>query len=72
MLVTINNITSGNCIWCCQKFDDAVDATFSDGLKGILCRKHFWDALKARAEKPQPQKSPAKTVSQPKLSITDE
>ena len=52
MLVTINNLTTGTCIWCCQKSDDAVDASFRDGLKGTLCRKHFWDALKARAEQP--------------------
>ena len=51
MLVTINSLTSGTCIWCCQKTDDAVDATFKDGLKGTLCRKHFWEAMKARSEK---------------------
>ena len=23
---------------------------FQDGLTGFLCRKHFWEALKARSE----------------------
>mgnify|MGYP001252696570 FL=1 len=50
MLVTINNLVSGTCAWCCQKSDDAVDATFKDGLKGVFCKKHFWDATKARAD----------------------
>lgn len=59
MLVTINNLTSGTCIWCCQKTDDAVDATFRDGLKGTLCRKHFWDALNARAEQLSEEPRPA-------------
>lgn len=65
MLVTINSLTSGTCIWCCQKTDDAVDATFKDGLKGTLCRKHFWDALKARAEQPREESRPATKGSQP-------
>ena len=55
MLVTINSLTSGTCIWCCQKSDDAVDASFKDGLKGTFCRKHFWEALKSRSDK-QPQR----------------
>ncbi len=58
MLVTINNLSSGVCIWCCQKSDDAVEAEFRDGLKGFLCRKHFWDALKARAENPTEKSRP--------------
>lgn len=61
MLVQINSLTSGTCIWCCQKSDDAVDASFRDGLKGTLCRKHFWDALKARSDqKPEESRSAAK------------
>jgi len=55
MLVTINKLTSGTCIWCCHKTNDAVDASFKDGLKGTLCRKHFWEALKSRSEE-QPQR----------------
>ena len=50
MLVTIKNLTSGTCIWCCQKSDEVVDVEFRDGLKGTLCRKDFWVALKSRAE----------------------
>lgn len=59
MLVTINNLTPGTCIWCCLKTDDAVDAPFRDGLKGSLCRKHFWDALKARVDQPSEEPRPA-------------
>jgi hypothetical protein len=50
MLVTINNLTSDACIWCCKKKGDAVEAQFRDGLKGAFCRKHFWEALSARAD----------------------
>jgi hypothetical protein len=28
-----------------------VDADFKDGLRGFLCRKDFWSALKARESK---------------------
>lgn len=55
MLVTINNLTAGTCIWCCQNANDAVDASFKDGLKGTFCRKHFWEALKSRSEEQPPQ-----------------
>lgn len=57
MLVTINSVGNAICIWCCQRTDDSVEATFKDGFKGTLCKKHFWDALKARSEqKPDEQR----------------
>lgn len=63
MLVTINNLVSGACVWCCQKTDDSVEASFKDGLKGTFCRKHFWDAVKARADQAQPSRGvPESTV----------
>ncbi|HUG68399.1 MAG TPA: hypothetical protein VMM76_11670 [Pirellulaceae bacterium] len=55
MLVTINRVSSGSCIWCCPTTGDAVDASFTDGLKGTLCRKHFWEALKSRSEELPPR-----------------
>lgn len=58
MLVTIHNLTSGTCAWCCQKCDDAVEAAFKDGLKGTFCKKHFWDATKARADQQQSAPKP--------------
>ena len=65
MIVTINNLASGTCIWCCQKSDDAVDVTFRDGLKGTLCRKHFWDALRSRAEQPREESKSQAKATQP-------
>lgn len=59
MLVAIHQLRSGVCIWCCQKSEDAVEVEFRDGLKGWLCRKHFWDALKSRAEQPKDESRPA-------------
>lgn len=54
MIASISRIASGQCIWCCQKTNDAIDASFKDGLKGMFCRKHFWEALKSRSnEHPQ-------------------
>lgn len=58
MLVTIESCTGGVCIWCRQHTDEAVDVAFHDGLKGPLCKKHFWEALKARADE-----QPAQTAS---------
>ena len=48
-MVTINNYGDGTCVWCLTH-GEGVQATFKDGLAGFLCRKHFWEALKARAE----------------------
>lgn len=62
MIATINRITSGQCVWCCQKTNDAVDASFRDGLEGTLCRKHFWEALKSRSEE-QPQRGETREPS---------
>ncbi len=64
MLATINRILSGTCLWCCQKSDEIVEATFADGFHGMLCRKHFWEALKVRAEQPS-EKSPATAKGTP-------
>ena len=57
MIVTINAVTAAPCVLCCQKTDDAVDAAFKDGFRGTLCKRHFWDALKARAEQAPPSPS---------------
>lgn len=54
MLVTIHSVTAAPCVLCCQKTDDAVEAAFKDGFRGTLCKRHFWDALKARAEQTVP------------------
>ena len=53
MLVTIKKVSSGICIWCCQKSDETLEVEFRDGFQGILCRKDFWIALKSRSEKPR-------------------
>lgn len=54
MFVTINQYTTGTCIWCRQT-DEGVQAQFKDGLSGFLCKKDFWAALKARASETPPQ-----------------
>jgi len=48
MLVTIARYGEGKCVWC-QTQSEGVQAAFKDGLSGFFCRKHLWDALKARA-----------------------
>ena len=55
MLATIHKMGTGTCIWCCAKVEDAIDVTFNDGLKGLLCRKCFGNALKVRSANPQQQ-----------------
>jgi hypothetical protein len=58
MLVSINNVSSGTCVWCRQSIDDGVQAQFKDGFAGFFCKKDFWAALKARAgEQPGPSES---------------
>jgi histone acetyltransferase (RNA polymerase elongator complex component) len=34
----------GKCIWCLQE-TEVVQAEFQDGLVGLLCKKHVWQAL---------------------------
>jgi hypothetical protein len=46
---TIIRYGEGKCVWCCQT-TEGVEATFKDGLKGFLCKKDFWAAVKARSE----------------------
>ena len=48
-MLTITNYGEGKCTWCLSH-GEGVQATFKDGLTGFLCRKHFWEALKARSE----------------------
>ena len=49
MLVTIANCGEGKCVWC-QTTGEGVQAAFKDGLAGFFCRKHMWEALKARSD----------------------
>ena len=46
-MVTITSFTEGKCVWCCQT-GKGVHVAFQDGLKGFLCKRDFWSALKAR------------------------
>ena len=48
-MLTITNYGEGKCTWCLAH-GEGVQTTFKDGLTGFLCRKHFWEALKARSE----------------------
>ena len=50
MLVTIASCGDGKCVWC-QATGEGVQASFKDGLAGFFCRRHLWEALKARSEK---------------------
>lgn len=47
MLLTIARYGEGKCVWC-QTQSEGVQAAFKDGLSGFFCRKHLWDALRAR------------------------
>ena len=48
-MLTIKSYGEGTCVWCLTK-GEGVQAAFEDGLTGFLCRKHLWEALKARSE----------------------
>ena len=52
-MVTIQSFTEGKCIWCRQT-TEGVQVQFQDGLKGFLCKRDFWSALKARTEETPP------------------
>ena len=48
-MLTITKYGEGQCVWC-RVHGEGVVAKFTDGLTGFLCRKHLWEALKARSE----------------------
>lgn len=47
-MLKIQQCRTGRCIWCLEE-TEVVEAEFSDGLKGLLCKKHVWQALKVRS-----------------------
>ena len=49
-MLTITNYGEGKCCWCCQTME-GVQTKFADGLSGFLCKKHLWEAIKARQTK---------------------
>lgn len=48
-MLTILDCRRGKCIWCLHE-TEVVQAKFEDGLNGLLCKKHLWQALKVRCE----------------------
>lgn len=63
-MLTISNYGEDKCTWCLAH-GEGVQATFKDGLTGFLCRKHFWEALKARAEQSEERRATAPTEKRP-------
>lgn len=61
-MLTIINYGTGHCMWCLVE-TEGVQAEFRDGLKGFLCRKHFWQALKIRSELSADQKGDATSAA---------
>lgn len=59
-MLTITSIEKGKCAFC-QEDTEVVHAEFKDGLKGKFCRRHVWEALKARGmngkQSPEQQKA---------------
>ena len=49
-MVTITRYESGTCIWCLKQ-GEGLAAEFKDGLKGFVCKKCFWAAIRVRAER---------------------
>lgn len=49
-MLTIVSYGTGKCAWCCQTGEEGVQAKFQDGLAGFFCRKHLWEAIKARGQ----------------------
>lgn len=53
-MLTITECRRGKCIWCLHE-TEVVQAKFEDGLNGLLCKKHLWQALKVRCDaRPNP------------------
>ncbi|MBL8826454.1 MAG: hypothetical protein JNM18_05675 [Planctomycetaceae bacterium] len=50
-MLKIVDCRRGKCVWCLEE-TEVVEAEFSDGLKGLLCKKHLWQALKVRCAAP--------------------
>lgn len=48
-MLTISDCKRGKCIWCLHD-TEVVLAKFEDGLHGLLCKKHVWQALKVRCD----------------------
>ncbi len=59
-MLTITTFGEGKCCWCCQQAE-GVQAKFQDGLSGFFCKRHMWEAIKARSE----SKEPANAQSEP-------
>ena len=56
-MLTITKYGEGQCVWC-RVQGEGVVANFQDGLTGFLCRKHLWEALKARSELSEERPTP--------------
>ena len=48
-MLKISDCRRGKCVWCLEE-TEIVEAEFADGLKGQLCKKHVWQALKVRCD----------------------
>ena len=48
-MLKITDCRRGKCIWCLHE-TEVVQAEFQDGLIGLLCKKHVWQALKVRCD----------------------
>ena len=64
-MVTITGFTEGKCVWCCQT-GEGVHVSFQDGLKGFLCKRDFWSALKARSGQVPPASEPSPATVTPR------
>lgn len=51
-MVTIEKCCEGRCMFCFQD-REGVQAAFADGLRGFLCQKHFWQAVRVRSSEAQ-------------------
>ena len=49
-MLTVTSFGNGTCTWC-RKEQEGVQAKFADGLAGFFCKRHLWEAVKARSEK---------------------
>ena len=64
-MVTITGFTEGKCVWCCHT-GEGVHVAFQDGLKGFLCKRDFWSALKARSGPISPADEPPAATAPPR------
>lgn len=68
-MVTIEKCSEGRCMFCFQD-REGVQAAFADGLRGFLCQKHFWQAVRVRTAEAQVKTDTSTRTLDPRVPHT--